>query len=78
MTIVLLEWLKSQVGEKYHLKLMVAVIRSGLKPRLWIGRVLQVLGAKRKSNGPMFWDFTGEKIWVSIIRDQFLERLERI
>lgn len=60
--VALLGQFKSQVGEKYRLKPMVAVTRSSLKPRLWIGRDLQELEAKGIMTGPMFHDSKGEQI----------------
>jgi hypothetical protein len=78
VTVALLGRFKNQVGEKYHLKPLAAVTKSGLQPRLWIGRAIQELERKEILTGPMFRTPGGHPIRASEMEDKFLERLEII
>ena len=52
VTIALIGRFKNEVGEKYHLKPLAATTRSGLQPRLWIGRAISELELKGVVSGP--------------------------
>lgn len=78
VVVALLGRFKNEVGEKYHLKPFATVTRSGLKPRLWIGRALEESQLKGFLSGPLFRDTKGFPMRARDMEDGFLERLERI
>ena len=50
----LLGRLKRETREGYHLILLMAITHTGLKPRLWVQRVLEMLSVHGVNNGPLF------------------------
>jgi hypothetical protein len=45
---------KNVIGEHRHMLPLVAVTSSGLKPRLWVGRMIEWYGKKGITRGPVF------------------------
>jgi hypothetical protein len=68
---------KNQVGEKYHFIPLAAETRSGLKVRVWIGRLLDKYRAMGIFNGPMFRTSAGQPMKAGSMEEEFFARLEK-
>ena len=77
VVIALLGRFKNEVGEKYHLIPLAAETKSGLKVRLWVGRVLEEYAARGITQGPMFRTSDGFPVKAGAYEEFFLQRLER-
>lgn len=77
VVIALLGRFKNEVGEKYHLIPLAAETRSGLKVRLWVGRLLEEYSLRGITRGPMYRTTDGSPIKARAYKEAFLLRLER-
>lgn len=78
VTVALLGRFKGETGEKYHLLPLAAETKSGLKPRLWIGRAIALLARKGITRGPLFRTTTGQPIHAGSMEYKFFFRLEEV
>jgi hypothetical protein len=70
---------KKEIGELDHMLPLAAVTKSGLKPREWIGRMLEWYKRRGITNGPVFRDFrTGEVVRANAYEYDILVELEEI
>lgn len=76
--IALLGRFKGETGEKYHLMPLAGETRSGLKPRLWVGRVIAALAGKGVTRGPLFRTPGGQPIRAGAMEPLFFTRLEEV
>lgn len=72
VTVAFLGRFKHQVGEKYHLKPIVTVTKSGLQPRLWVGKAIHELECKGIVAGSMFRTPWEQPMRVSEKENNFL------
>jgi hypothetical protein len=56
VVVALIGRFKNEIGEHKHLLPLAEKIASGLKPRVWIGRMLEWYRARGITNGPVFRD----------------------
>jgi hypothetical protein len=77
VVIALLGRFKNEVGEKYHLAPLAAETKSGLKVRLWVGRVLEEYACIGINRGPMFRTSGGFPIKAGVFEEVLILRLER-
>lgn len=77
-TVALLGRIKGETGEKYHLMPLAAETRSGLQPRLWIGRALGLLEKRGIMRGPLFQTASGDPIRFGVMEPKFIDRLEAV
>lgn len=75
-TIALLGRIKGETGEKYHLMPLCATTRSGLEPRLWIGRAMDAMEKRGITGRPLFRTSQGFPIRFSEMEPKFIEGLE--
>ena len=78
VTIALLGRIKGETGEKYHLMPLCHTSRSGLQPRLWIGRAIESLEKRGITRGPLFRSVNGNPIRFGEMEPKFIERLEEV
>ncbi len=78
ITITLLGRFKGEMGEQYHKLPLAAVTNSGLKPRLWVVRLLEEYNRLGIYNGPLFQDSNGQPMHASAMEESFFNRLEQI
>ncbi len=78
VVIALLGWFKGETGENYHLMCIFDVTNSGLMPRKWIGRLLNIYQSMGIKNGPLFCDQQGQCLKASHFEPKFHERLEYV
>mmetsp|Transcript_15422 Transcript_15422/g.21974 ORF Transcript_15422/g.21974 Transcript_15422/m.21974 type:complete len:144 (+) Transcript_15422:4376-4807(+) len=52
--------------------------RSGLKPRLWVGRAIAALADKGITRGPLFSTSSGQPIRAGAMEPKFFARLEEV
>jgi hypothetical protein len=76
--IALLGRFKGELGEQYHRIPLAVTTNSGLKVRLWIGRLLQELHAMNIQHGPLFRSGGGQPIKASEMEEVFFNRLEKV
>jgi hypothetical protein len=70
---------KNEIGEQRHMLPLAAETASGLKPRKWIGRMLEWYRKKGISRGPVFRDFeTGHAVRASCYEFDIMTELEGI
>jgi hypothetical protein len=78
MVITLLGWFNGETGENYHLLCIVDVTNHGLKPRKWVGRLLEQYQKLGIENGPFFRDDKGDKAQSRFFEPKFFDRLEQV
>jgi hypothetical protein len=79
VVVALIGRFKREIGELDHMLPLAAVTKSGLKPREWIGRMLDWYGERGITNGPVFRDFgTGEAVRSITYEFDILTELEEI
>lgn len=78
VVVALLGRFKGETGEGYHLMPIVSVTSRGLRPRLWIGRLLDLYQEKGVNHGPLFRRMDGQRCKATDFESQFFERLEFI
>ena len=78
VTVALLGRVKGETGEKYHLMPLAGETKSGLKPRLWIGRAIAALAKEGITRGPLFRTKAGQPIRAGAMEMQFFTRLETV
>ena len=78
VTLALLGRFKGKTGLNYHLLPMPACTASGLTPRLWVERLLQIYTAASLTHGPLFRDPKGNCARTSTFEDVVLEKLTSI
>lgn len=76
--IPLLGRFKNEVGSQYHLTPLAACTKSGLKVKVWIGRLLEVHQRDRRFNGPAFCDVLGQVASSPLYEREILERFQMI
>jgi hypothetical protein len=76
--IALLERLKSEIGERYHMQVMARTTASGMDAGTWCDRMGTLLVKKRRTNGFMFGDKNGRIKKIGDYDDDFRERLFRV
>jgi hypothetical protein len=74
----LLGWFKNELGERYHLILIVEKMKSGLEPRKWLEWLVAVRQEEGRSNGPAFCDETGRVVYSRNYEDVFIDVLSEI
>jgi hypothetical protein len=69
---------KSEKGEQCHIIPMAAETRSGLKPLLWINRLIEECEIQGRVKGWAFANEEGEQVAMGYFFDTILDRLVRI
>ncbi len=75
--IALLGCFKSEIGERYHLIPLVAVTKSGLKVRVWVGQLLHEYCLMGITHGPLFCNSAGSPLKASEMEEDFFAGLEK-
>jgi hypothetical protein len=78
VTIALLGRFKGELGENYHLLPIVALSRSGINNKLWVGRLLNCYKSKNIVSGPFFRNSHGQRIKASDLESSFFDRLDQV
>jgi hypothetical protein len=78
VVIPLLGRFKNEVGEAYHIMPVCAETPRGLKPRLWIGRVIECYQAMGVVTGRVFRSSSGECGKMADYEPTFFDRLEEV
>jgi hypothetical protein len=76
--IALLGRFKGETRESYHLMPIVSITRSGLSPRKWIGRLLEIYQSKGINHGPLLRSPSGLRCKSQDFEAKFFEHLEFI
>jgi hypothetical protein len=61
----------NEVGERWHLVLLVSVTHSGFNIRLWVERLAKVLMAEGKTSGPAFCNHDGTMLGSTEVDSEF-------
>jgi hypothetical protein len=78
VVIALLGRFKNEMGEAYHLMPMLARTPRGLKPAVWVRRVLDCYAAKNVYSGYMFRNADGTKAKAKLMEPKFHDRLTQV
>ena len=78
VTAPLLGRLKGEDGERYHMLLMASTTVCGLKPRLWLERLVFTREAKGLFKGPALCNERGELLSPSLVESSILDCLSEI
>ena len=70
---------KNEDGEKWHVMVAVSKTSSGLKPRFWLEKLVEVLDKERKQSiGPAFCTRQGEMIDYWEMNNKFIAEVESV
>ena len=74
----LLGCFKNEIGEQYHLVLLVPVTQSGLRMRYWLEQLVEVQAREGCTRGPAFCDAMGKMAYSGVYESRFFEILMEI
>ena len=75
LIIPLLGKFKGELSARYHLAPMAAETSSGLKPKLWVSRLIEVREQMGRVQGPAFCDACGEIARALVYEEAIITRL---
>jgi len=78
IVIALLGKFKNEVGEAYHWMPMLPTTPRGLKPSLWVKRVLDCYAGQNVFSGYMFRNANGSKLKAKMMEPRFHDRLIQV
>lgn len=76
--VALIGRVKGETGLRYHILPLVTVTRSGLKPRVWIGRLLDCYRSRNVEHGALFRGRDGLRIRQSEMNQFLHARLNQV
>lgn len=74
----LLGHFKNEVGTQYYLTSLAVCTKSGLKVKMWVGRLLEMQGREWRHNGPGFCDELGQVASSHLYEREILEHFQMI
>jgi hypothetical protein len=78
VVIALLGRFKNETGEAYHLMPMLSRTPRGLKPAVWVNRVLECYAERNIMSGYMFRNANGTKLKAKLMEPRFHDRLAQV
>jgi hypothetical protein len=74
----LLGCFKNEIGEQYHLVLLMPVTQSVLRMRYWLEQLVEVQAREGRTRGPAFCDAVGKMAYSGVYESWFFEILMEI
>ena len=78
VVIPLLGRFKNEDGEKWHVMVATETTLSGIPVRLWIERLVEILGEEKREMGPAFCDKEGEMLDYWYMNNMFVKEVESV